>query len=77
MWREEGHGTNSASFHMETQQEVKFLSINQALLEQNLGGRNQEQSVMIYVVLISFKSFPQQLQENSDKKGLYNLIQAE
>ncbi len=39
--REEGHRTNSASFHRELQQEVKLLGINQALLQQNLWGRNK------------------------------------
>lgn len=41
MWREEGHRTNSASFHRETQQEVKLLIINHALLEQYLRGRTK------------------------------------
>jgi len=41
MWREEDHCANFTSFHWEVQQEVEFLGINEALLEQNLRGRTK------------------------------------
>lgn len=61
---------------METQKEVNFLSINQALLQQNLWGWNEQQFVMIYVVFTSFKSFPQDL-KTGKKKTLQKLLQVE